>query len=683
LLAALILYIATRTKPNDMKKLLLLINACLAISFANAQCLPPINIVTYPGQISVEVHFAPVVVADYFDLYICPAGSPAPQSFYPPTISTSGFNGQINCPGLNCNSAYDVYVRSVCDGNVTGDWSAPHGFYTEACTTFYYPQNLSACPVNGESCFDLHQNDDIIVGGSFPDGWFDIHYYGSYEDFGNLTNEIDSACISSGSQTIYGYVVDNYTQGSADFQFQITAQENNCNGMLLNAFLDSNNNGVKDSGEHDFPFGQFSFQRNDDDQHVVSSPTGIYKISENNETNTYDLGFSINPQQAPYYSIPTPSYSSVHAPEVGFETYNFPIVSLSTYHDAAVSMSTYDHPAPGNDYRIYVRYTNLGNQPESGTVTFTKDPALLYMSATPSQGGTVSATGTGLTYDFANLAPLQTAIIIVHLQVPTLPTVSLGQWVECSASVAIPNSISESISAILTGQIRAAYDPNDKMEAHGPEINVDSFTADDYLTYTIRFENTGNADALNIKVTDVLSDQLDASTVRMVSSSHDVIMDRVGSNIIWRFNGINLPPVSETDPMLGHGYLTFEVKPIAGFEVGDVIANEASIYFDLNPAIVTNLFETHFVETLGVNAFENQQFAIYPNPVNDKLTVVSDGFMIQSVAIFDVSGKQVQSNQFRKLSSAVLDVGGLQSGMYFVKVTTDSGLTSTKKLIKK
>ena len=73
-----------------------------------------------------------------------------------------------------------------------------------------------------------------------------------------------------------------------------------------------------------------------------------------------------------------------------------------------------------------------------------------------------------------------------------------------------------------------AYDPNDKTEAHGPEILHSSFTSNDYLYYTIRFENTGNASAINVRVNDVLNSMLDENTIRVESTSHPYILDRVG-----------------------------------------------------------------------------------------------------------------------------------------------------------
>jgi uncharacterized repeat protein (TIGR01451 family) len=665
-----------------MKKSLLSLLLIFSFWMSRAQCLPPSNVSAYPGQISVEILFAPVQENFGFDIYICPAGEPAPNEGTQPTSSYIGSPAYFL--GLNCNTLYQYYIRSQCEAMVTSPWTGPFAFWTQPCTTFNQPQNMSACPVNGEACFDLHQNDEVILGGGFPEGFYDLHYYGNFQDLENSANELDEACVSSGSQMIYAFAQDNFTMDSNVLVFQITALSNICNGLKLNAFLDGNDNGIKDSGENNFPYGQFSYELNDDgNPHFVASSTATQNLYDNNPGNSYDLGFAVDAPYNAFFSAPIAAYANINPPASGFSNHDFPIVSVASYRDVAISLISYSLARPGFEYIMAIKYTNMGNQPESGIITFAMPPGLIFGAANPSAGGSVTTTATGFTYNFVNLPAFQTETILINLSVATIPTVSIGQLLQMSASVSSSDAdaIASNDISTLVQQVTASHDPNDKMEAHGPEIDIDSFTSQDYLTYTIRFENTGNADALNIKVTDLLDGQLDASTVRMVSSSHDVIMDRAGANIIWRFNSINLPPVSDSDPLQGHGYLTFQVKPMPGFGAGDIIPNGAQIYFDLNPAIVTNTFETHFVETLGTNAFQNTASGVYPNPANDKLTVISDA-NIQAVAIFDVSGKQIQAAQFQKLRSAVVDVSGLQAGIYFVRITTSSG-SATQKLIKK
>ena len=89
----------------------------------------------------------------------------------------------------------------------------------------------------------------------------------------------------------------------------------------------------------------------------------------------------------------------------------------------------------------------------------------------------------------------------------------------------------------------------------------------------------------------------------------------MGSNLTWRFNNIQLP-VSIANSDTGKGFVTFRVRLRPGFEVGDIIPNTAAIYFDSNPPVITNTFNTEFVNALSNALFENNIFSVFPNPAN-------------------------------------------------------------------
>ena len=70
---------------------------------------------------------------------------------------------------------------------------------------------------------------------------------------------------------------------------------------------------------------------------------------------------------------------------------------------------------------------------------------------------------------------------------------------------------------------------------------------------------------------------------------------------------------------------------------------------------------------------------IYPNPVNDILTVQS-GFTIHQIDIFDISGKRVYSEK-TAVNSIDIDASHFTAGTYSVRIETSRG-TITRKLIK-
>jgi uncharacterized repeat protein (TIGR01451 family) len=459
-----------------------------------------------------------------------------------------------------------------------------------------------------------------------------------------------------------------------------------CSGLRLNAFLDSNSNGIKDVGEQNFPLGQFIYEVNDNGNvHNIISPNGIYNIYDTNATNSYDLSYAIDPNYVASYGITTSSYSNVNVViGAGMQTYNFPITVTQSYNDLAVNIIPLNAPRPGFTYQERIVYTNYGNQTiASGTVTFSND-ALVTITAN-SQAGT-TATANGFTYNFTNLLPFETRTITVTMQIPNIPTVTLGNLLTSTASIApitgdvVPANNTSTCSQIIIG----SYDPNDKMESHGERILHSTFTANDYLNYTIRFENTGTASAINVRINDVLDSRLDENTIRMISASHNYIMDRVDNNLTWRFDNIQLP-VSVADTNIGKGYITFQIKPRAGYAVGDIIPNTASIYFDFNPPIITNTFNTEFVAQLGINDFENSDFVFYPNPVADRVTIsVKNNGSVASIAVYDVLGKLIVSEKPTSAASTqTIDLSSVSKGVYLLEVTSDNNLKVVKKFVKK
>jgi uncharacterized repeat protein (TIGR01451 family) len=462
----------------------------------------------------------------------------------------------------------------------------------------------------------------------------------------------------------------------------------NCSGLLLNAFLDSNSNGIKDSGESNFPLGQFQYEVNDNEVvHNIVSPSGIYNIYEINPSNSYDLNFSVDAAYASMYSVTTSNYSNVNVVVgAGMITYNFPVTVVQPYNDLAVTIVPVNAPRPGFIYENKVVYSNLGNQAIAlGTLSFNKDSNVSITAI--SQTGT-TPTSTGFTYNFSNLLPFEVRTITVSMQVPTIPTVNAGQYLTNTASIVplagdvVPENNTNTLSQIIVN----AYDPNDKVESRGEEILFSSFTSNDYLYYTIRFENTGTASAINVRVNDVLDAQLDETTVRMVNTSHpNYIMDRVGNIINWRFDNIQLP-VSVANTAIGKGYIMFKVKPKPGYAVGDIIPNTASIYFDFNPAIVTNTFNTEFTAALALDELENGDFVFYPNPTNDFITVSlkNNSDSITSISVFDVVGKEIMNlKPILNTVNQTLDLSSVNSGMYFIEVTTENNLKVVKKVMVK
>jgi hypothetical protein len=168
----------------------------------------------------------------------------------------------------------------------------------------------------------------------------------------------------------------------------------------------------------------------------------------------------------------------------------------------------------------------------------------------------------------------------------------------------------------------------------------------------------------------------------MIDASHDYIMERVNNHLVWKFNYINLVGMIQNDE-LSKGYVTFKIKLKPGFALGDIIPNAASIYFDTNPAIVTNTFNTEFVAMLNATPFGENNIMLYPNPAkySVQVSLQNSSESLENICIYDVLGKTIYSIPSISTNQVTMDVSNLAKGVYLVEITSASHLKLIKKLV--
>tara|TARA_R110002074_G_scaffold216724_1_gene386826 strand:- start:90333 stop:91748 length:1416 start_codon:yes stop_codon:yes gene_type:complete len=105
------------------------------------------------------------------------------------------------------------------------------------------------------------------------------------------------------------------------------------------------------------------------------------------------------------------------------------------------------------------------------------------------------------------------------------------------------------------------------------------------------------------------------------------------------------------------------------FESGHiVISDRAEGFLLVKPSVVLDLND-EFIE----------KFSVLPNPVSNNLYVKAFDNKIQSIEIFDLTGKTVYSNYFNDSLIEQIEIEALNSGFYFVNVNA----TQIFKIIKK
>ncbi len=235
-------------------------------------------------------------------------------------------------------------------------------------------------------------------------------------------------------------------------------------------------------------------------------------------------------------------------------------------------------------------------------------------------------------------------------------------------------------SMVFNYQVVNSYDPN--MKEVYPQQVLPGY--DDYFTYTIHFQNLGSAPAFNIRIADTLSNNLDVETFQVLNYS-DPNTITINNNILQvRFPNIMLPD-SASNPEGSKGFIQYKIKPKSGLAVDSTIKNTAYIYFDYNPAVVTNTAITEYVETMDVATIEKESsFKIFPNPSNGKINITTDLKLDGEIKIqlFDLSGKELEIDEIENVNSSNWKINlNENSGFYILQIKDSEGNLFKKKIV--
>ena len=81
---------------------------------------------------------------------------------------------------------------------------------------------------------------------------------------------------------------------------------------------------------------------------------------------------------------------------------------------------------------------------------------------------------------------------------------------------------------------------------------------------------------------------------------------------------------------------------------------------------------------LATNDFINQNFKVYPNPATTFVNISSkDNTKINQIQITDLNGRVIKSINGKEVSTQI-NIADLNTGVYFLKVSTDNGVGTTK-----
>jgi len=486
-----------------------------------------------------------------------------------------------------------------------------------------------------------------------------------------------------------------------------------------NTFYDENQNGTKDVSENGLgnrnlilaPISLQAFSDENGD-YVICSDSGNYTLAYT----TFDH-WNLTSNLSEYNVNLTTQNPVIQNLDFGF----FPDTAFCNINTELI-------PGLGlcGDTSIYwVYWQNIGTTTPSGVIELILDTQITFVSCDIAPDSIV---GQNYYWHFDTLNFFESSILPIQIILPDYN--SIGNILTSNLNI-YPDLSQTVFSNTLSYIVECSYDPNDKLVTPKGEGANGIISKDETLKFTVRFQNTGNAEAINIKIRDQLDDNIDIHSLKILASSHNAHKYIEQNNfLVFQFDSILLPDTA-TSFIKSQGFVIYSVKLNDNVLPNTIIHNTASIFFDNNPAVVTNTtintVECYITPTapviylsennLVVNTNNNVQWylndyiifgatdSIYPQAEHGNYTVevfddngcssFSDVFLFTDIektnnsekvkiypnpttGLINIDGdniKQIdilniEGKHIYSTNEQIIDISKQPKGIYFVKVTT-------------
>ena len=171
--------------------------------------------------------------------------------------------------------------------------------------------------------------------------------------------------------------------------------------------------------------------------------------------------------------------------------------------------------------------------------------------------------------------------------------------------------------------------------------------------------------------------KLDLATFQLIASEDAVSVNINPTTrvITFTFNNINLQP-SGQNLAASQGFFSYSIRELPGLAMQSEIKNTAFIYFDFNPAIVTNT-TSNTNSAVGISENEMPLITVYPNPATTEISFI--GATVESIELIDLTGKIVRS--YEEVTNNTIQTNNLETGVYSLILTTNKGRYTVRLLI--
>lgn len=438
--------------------------------------------------------------------------------------------------------------------------------------------------------------------------------------------------------------------------YYVHGMKSDTKSKTIHVFADTNNNGIKDENEYGLSHYQFS----------------IHNELTKKEYNTNSSGYRfVVMNQGSYF---------IEGNDGCFEINNMPL-EFNTINDTLYIGASLVPDEPSFTYEMLSPLSRC-NRMSSHSIPISNDlcdgtsisKIIVAIDeeidiSTLVSPWTHSIVGQEITFEISDLMEGQKATINFTVMMPSFELA--GEVMDYTLKVFDDEDVLFS-EQNYEQTLLCAFDPNDKsFTPNRSDTLGDYYITNEKISYLIRFQNVGNDTAFNVVVRDTLSSFLDISTFENVRSSHDYSyeLDSLSREVVFTFNDILLVDSLTNEPE-SHGFIKFDIEPISNLPDFTQILNQASIYFDYNPPIHTNITQGIYLEDFSIletstQVLEIDKISLYPNPTRNYVNI-KIGDKRKQVVIYDRWGRKMFADDIN--NTVEISVSDWPIGLYVVKV---------------